>query len=586
MLNSTVTLEFQMPSVVPQQWYADISRVWNQALFYLFWLQHYRRLEKCRSIALNPTQERDWGFKLAPIEIKIRKHEWQDANGKQEDWALYSDILVERRIDRTKSWEQENIELVPVNRIPYKFHSVNPCWMEPPPIASYSAIDLRKPFAKERCEWLKEATIPMVFVNDFIGLVVLPAWEAYQSGQRGKPRFKRNGDRVDTLSSESFRAQCAFKGGDRVKLPGLGVIEVHGLEARLIKPLDRLVAAMRSTPEQFPKLQEKSEKIRVQERSKLLKADGHDLKALRKELSEEQLAAFLAAYNNQIDDNALVSKAIEYFAKPGAFRLIRRNGKQYIQITTEQLVNATPTDKSVGVDSGRDLLVHATNGLRVEHEDFSSTLRQIDRLKEKRSKMQFGSANYCRISEKIRRYEGRIKRSRRAHQTYWAAEIADVNGNVALKLIKPQEAIEVPLPNPDPEGDRYLPNGRTYSKFANRQLRDCALGQFASKLQQQCDKRQRQFSKIDVEAEATAAEVLELAEFPLASASQRQPKTEAPAEDTGRGSGNAPHRKGKAKPTLSDRQTLKQVPEFVSPANTPKASNRPRRNRRREKRIG
>jgi hypothetical protein len=282
--SSPCTIEFLIPSIVPAPWFDYAGRIWNDAVFYLRWVQHYRRVTQCNAID------------LPPIEIKLRKHEWTDKGGKEKvDWVLYCDRTRQFRIDKTKSWDRDNIQEFPVGlnsptwwvtHCPPK--TVNPRWLTEPPIADDSAFSLVKPFAQKRCSWIKESGMPQILVNDFISLVVIPAWDAYKSGLRGKPKYKKLDqaiDRIDTLASESFRAQCHFKGGDKLQLPGLGTIEVYGLEYRLIKPIERMVEGMIAHPDRYPRLQEKLAKLRIEARSKLIKADDRSIKELKKELT-------------------------------------------------------------------------------------------------------------------------------------------------------------------------------------------------------------------------------------------------------------------------------------------------------------
>jgi hypothetical protein len=570
--SSTKTLEFPIPSIVPAPWFDDARRVWNDSVFYLRWLQHYKRAIACAALD------------LPPVEINNRPHKWKDANGKDQiDWMLSCDITRDFRIDKTKSWDKDNIESRWVCSL------VNPKWLTEPPIADYSAISLRKPFAQKRCEWLREAEIPQVYVNDFIGSVVAPAWEAYQKGVRGKPKYKREGDRIDTLPSESFRAQCSFGDGDNIKLPGLPMVEAFGLEYRLRKPIARLVEGMLANPENYPNLQSKLEKLKVLERGKLAKVDGIVLKDLKKTLSEDKYAEVVANIDRGIAQDKLMETAIAYFSKPGSFRLLRRDGKQYLQISCEMPIKTTATDKEVGIDTGLDLLIHSTSGLKVKHEDFSKQLARIDRLKAKRSAMKFDSSNYKKISAKIKELEGQIKRSRRSHQTYWASQVADVNGTVAIKLIKVKEAIEVPIPIP--ADDKYLPNGRGESKKKNAELRDVALGQFVSKVEQMCKKNGRTFTKVEVEPEASAGQVLEVATCDNMSMSVGAPSTLAQSLATdAREGGSATTSQIGGKETTANKyqnkKTTSQDPLFVSLANPPEDRKRQRRNRKREKAIG
>jgi hypothetical protein len=164
--------------------------------------------------------------------------------------------------------------------------------------------------------------------------------------------------------------------------------------------------------------------------------------------------------------------------------------------------------KSVGVDMGLDLLFHTSSDLKVKHQNFDKDLARIDRLNQILANKKYGSANYKKLSTKIAAIHGRIKRSRQGHQKFYAQQIADVNGAIAVKLVKPLESIEIPLPKKSRDG-RYIPNGRTEAAIKNAELQSCALSQAALYLQQQCSKKNRIFTKVEINLEATAQEVLE-----------------------------------------------------------------------------
>jgi hypothetical protein len=484
------TIEFLIPIHIPICWYEDLTRVWNQALFFLNWRQHYQRILQCREqgIAIDPY-----------IEIAARKAE--------DEWQLYQKTEVDRRIDKTKSWDAENIETVPVNRIPYKFHSVNRCWSEEPPIdwkTKVSAIDLRKPFARKRCEWLAESTIPQTYVNDFIGLVVVPAWEAYQKGQRGKPRYKKPGELVETIACESFRATCTYSGDDTLRLPGIGKMQINGLDYRLMDSIAVMVQGMTANPDRYPALQIKLDKIMQTDRSKLIKADGVDLKKMRKELSEEAFDELLATYTDRVDTSGHLAKAIEYFSSPGSFKIIRRDGKTYLQIGAEMPTHSRETVKQVTIETGLDLLVSGSNGLVVKHQDLRQFEARLVGLDKAISRCVHGSNAWAKLMAKKRKLEGQIKRSKKAYQTYHAAHIATVNADITVNQIKVKPATGLPIPRPDGEGG-YLPNGATKAHEQNKLIHDRALGQFVLLLSQQSKRHGRKLTKVEIAAPDSAS---------------------------------------------------------------------------------
>jgi hypothetical protein len=306
----------------------------------------------------------------------------------------------------------------------------------------------------------------------------------------------------------------------------------------------------------------------------------------------------MSEYDRRINEDDVMQRAIDYFSKPGAFRLLRREGRQYLQISAEMPATITESVQSIGLDTGLDLLLHTSKGLKIEHQDFSSEKSRIDRLKSKRSTMQHGSNNYNKITAKIRKIEGKIKRSKRAFHMRWAAELADQYGSIAIKQIKPKEAIEVPNPVYSETHDKYLPNGRSETKLKNRELHEVAIGQFVSLIEQQCKKRGRNFTKVSIEPEATAREVLEvsgLSDSMGESASVTSIEAQSLSLATNeRCTGSRNAKEGMRKTDSPDRPTSQktrknnkvQAPEFVSLANPPEDRKRERRNRRREKAIG
>lgn len=522
-LTSQKTLEFLFPSIVPNSWFADLSRVWNEGLFILKWLEHQnnlKRLSLVENIFLGEQNEdsaKNAGFiqkwiehrgspdKLTSLVNPRLEIRFKKIDGK---WVPYQPLFVERRIDRAKSWEKSNIEQISVFDLPDdRSPWVNPIWLDPCPIEAASAIDLCKPFAGKRCQWLKESDIPAFLVSDFIRLTLIPAWEAYKKGQRGKPRYKKPGEVINTIPSASFRGQCDYLGDDWIRIPKLGKVQINGLDLRLMHPIERLVDAMRADPNGFPAIDRKIGKYVIADRSKLMKADGIDIKAIRKEQGAEKAKQIADEFAEKIDRSQYMSQVIEHFSSPGGFRLIRREGKTYIQFSAEMPETATPSTKAVGVDTGSSLLIHATNGLIVKHQPFEKEERRLLGLDRAISRCVVKSNAWEKLNEKKRRLKRIMARSRKCRQAFYAQQLTDVNGAIALKKIKIKPAIGTPVPIPTKTG--YAPNGAMVARGENRAILDCATGQFILILEQQAKKRGRTFEKVEIEVEATAAEVLE-----------------------------------------------------------------------------
>lgn len=572
MLVSSRTIEFLVPDVMPARWLEVLTRVWNESVFILRWREHQRLLDRLPS----PTDQ-------PRLEVRLRRA--------GETWEHYQPLEIQRRIDRTKSWDADNLETISVFDLPQdRAPWVNPKWLEECPISiegkdQVGPIDLRKPFAKKRCEWLAESDIPQVYVNDFIELVVCASWNAYASHQRGKPRYKKPGELVETIPCASFRKECRYLGLDKLKLPGLSDLHVRGLDRVVMRPIREMIEAMQTTPEAFPVIQQKFEDYAIKDRSKLLKADGIDLSKLRKDKSKttEEIDQLLNEYAAKVDRSEYMAKAIEYFSSPGAFRLTKREGKTYLQVSAFMPTKETHSDKSIGVDTGLALLVDATNGLRVKHQDFSKEEKRLINLDRAISRCIKDSNAWHKLMAKKRKFEGRLKRSKKAYQAFYAAQIADVNGSIAVKRITIKDKTGLPIPRPDGKGE-YLPNGATEARAKNKIIHDCSIGQFVLLLKQQAKKHGRAIEEIAVEAEATAAEVLEVSNLsPVSAPSESSPSSHANDETVGSNAREGGKRKRLPKQPSNNK---KQVPEFVSPAETPEPLTFKPRNRKRERRIG
>lgn len=540
MKSATITTEFLLDVRIPPHWFDDLTRVWNESLDLLNWLQAYRRMERFESLD------------LSPAEIKIKKV--------GQDWVGFCDIVRDFRIDRTKSWEKENIETRPCCNI------FNSKWRSLPPISDFGEISLKKCFAQKRCQWLLESDIPSCYVNDFIGLTVIPSWEQYQKGKKQKPRYKyKKTDKIKTIKSASFRMQCRFKANGKLHLPGLPDIDVHRIKPRLLNKIDKMVEQMRRSPSDFPRLQNKLEKIMQTEAIKLGKDEGWT-----KEEIKERKAELLA----QVNQEQAFEKAIAYFSSPGSFSILEREGKTYLQLTAELPITAAETEKQVGVDLGLDYLVDTTSGLRVKHKKHHKELARIDTLNARLSKMKYGSNNYNKLLDKINAIRGKVRRSKKGRQAFYAQQIADVNGAIAVKRVKVQDTIENPLPKKSKSG-KYLPNGKSDARLKNREILDCAISQFSDIIKQQSAKKNRVFSLIEIEAEATPQEVLEVANFPSVSAASKSAQNPSGTREGEQEI--APIITGKVRPTGNN--------NFVSAANPPVPKEEKRRNRKREKQI-
>ena len=591
MLTTPKTIEFAIRREIPTHWKQALARVWNEAVFMLSWHEHQENLAKLAaqcglewSSSIVGNIE-DSGGLMVDRRLEIR---WKKRDGK---WLAYQPLRIDRRIDRTKSWDKDNLESVSVfdldsDRRPW----VNPKWLEPTPLTGVTAIDLRKPFAQKRCEWLAEMDVPQTLINDFIGLTVAPAWAAYKSQpDRGRPKYKRPGELISTIPCESVRGQGRYLGGDRMILPGLSAMVIPGLARRLMDPLARMTAAMRANPGEFPAIEAKIQSLRETARGKLMKADGISIGVLRKQkVDPTEIDATIARYDALVDDSDFLDTAISYFSMPGSFRLLERDGWTYLQLTAVAFpLTAKPSEKEVGIDTGVDLLVASTSGLVVKHKDFSKEEKRLSGLDRAMARCVHGSNAWKKLKAKKNRLEGEVKRSKRARQAYFASQVTDVYGTIAVRRIAPLKAVAIPVPRPDGEGG-YLPNGRKDSKERNKKVIDCATGQFVLLLNQQARARGRNITTVDVSESANAEQILEVSKTSSRAVQARDIAPVVPRDETvGKtASGGNPSR-GKGNRLLrSESANKKQDPPAIPPAGAAKPVKGKRRSKRKERTIG
>lgn len=453
------TTEFRVDYEVPEEWLETLTRVWNESIYLLRWLQHYRRAEKSNSLDLPPVEI---GY------IKINNN-----------YLPFCHCAQHARIDKTKSWNKENIELRQAVRI------IDPRWLTRPPIDNFSAISLRKPFAQKRCNWIKESTIPMIFINDYIGMIA-DIWATYQKGETSCPNYKKH--QVTSLHSASLRHHGKVH-ADGLKISQM-TIPVRNIEKRLLSKISLL--------------------------RKDLEAGNYDNYPIFNKKKEEY-----SKKKTISSDREIIEKAINYISTPGCLHLITRGDKTYLQISSHLPVWIKEKNKDVGVDAGLDYLVHTTSNLKVKHRNDSKLEARIDGLRSRLSKMKFNSNNYKKCLIKIRKLETKKRLARKGRHNFTAQQIAKVNGRVAIKKINPKQAIDNPLPIIDKDKKIYLPNGKGEAKEKNRELHSCAIAQFMRILRQQCEKYGRELKEIDIEPEATPLEILEVADFPSVGAESK-----------------------------------------------------------------
>jgi hypothetical protein len=574
------TIEFPLYLDSSQQakvneWMDTLKYVYNRGIALLEWRQFHTRLQK--------VQEVDPEYNT-PVQLSVSKV--------REEWAMSCACTIKVRIDRTKSWDENNIEIRPACSL------VKPHWLDEPLISGYSAIDLRKPFARKRYDNLGD--IPQVYVNDFIGLVVTRAWTNYLDPNRpeiARPRYKGRRDRVDTIPCESFRAQAKIDfATDQLQLPGLGWIGVPALSARLGNIMHRQKAQMVQHPDRYPELAKKlNERDAFLSVARWLERDmpmpeevtgdiKQAVKCAHQIIEKTGQVSFAIAKLRELARKRELNQAIDDLCTPGAFRIGRRGDKFYLQITVRSVVNpGNPRPEPIGLDVGLNLLCHTSNGVQVKHPNLSQITEKINRLKQRQSKMQLGSGNWHRIQKKISKAERQKTKVKRSRQHYVAGWLVDTNQHMAIKKVDPRAVVARPLPRPSEDNGRYLRNGREEQRIINNQVKEAAVGQFIGLLQSKAsDRENRVIELVSCEPEATPNEILEASSFHSGG-----PQSELAQNPTGTREGGVvrPTMRGESESDSSTTHRSKQASELVNPARSPKPFKRPRRKPRAERKT-
>ncbi|WP_299492346.1 hypothetical protein [Acaryochloris sp. IP29b_bin.137] len=574
------TIEFPLYLDISQQakvneWMDTLKHVYNRGIALLEWRQFYNRLQKVQ--AVDPEYR-------TPVQLNVRKV--------GQEWAMSCDCTIKTRLDKTKSWDEANIEYRPACSL------VKPHWFDEPLTAGYRPVDLRKPFARKR--YNKLGDIPQVYVNNFIGIVVTKAWANYVDPNRPemrRPRYKGKRDRVDTVPCESFRAQVKLDfSTDQLQLPGLGWIRIPALSTRLGIVIDRQQAQMAKHPDRYPELAKKLNErdaflsvARWLEREMPMPEEvtGDIKKALKhaEQVIEKTGQVTLAiAKLQELAGKRELNQAIDDLCTPGAFRICRRGDKFYLQITVRSVSNpGNPRPEPIGLDLGLNLLCHTTNGVQVKHPDLSRLTDKINRLKQKQSKMKLGSQNWHRIQKKISKAERQKTKAKRSRQHYVAGWLVDTNQHIAIKKVNPKEVLARPMPLWSEDNDRYLRNGREEQCIINNLVKEAAVGQFISLIQSKAsDRENRVVELVACEPEATPTKILEASSFHSGG-----PQSELAQNPQGTRESDAvtPTMRGESKSDFSTKYRPKQASVLVNPAQSPKPFKRPRRKPRAERKT-
>lgn len=574
------TIEFPLYLDSSQQakvteWMDTLKHVYNRGIALLEWRQFYNRLQKVKEV--------DPGYSTS-VQLNVSKV--------GEEWAMSCDCIIKTRIDKTKSWDEANIEYRPACIL------VKPHWFTEPLTTGYSPVDLRKPFARKRYDKLGD--IPQVYVNDFIGLVVTKAWANYLDPNRPeirRPRYKGKRDRVNTIPCESFRAQAKIDfDTDRLQLPGLGWIHVPALSARLGSVMDRQQVQMAKHPDRYPELAKKlNERDAYLSVARWLERDmsmpeeitGDIKKAIKhaeQVIEKTGQVSFAIAKLRELAAKRELNQAIDDLCTPGAFRICRRGDKFYLQLTVRSVVNpGNPRPEPIGLDVGLDLLCHTTNGVQVKHPDLSRLTDRINRLKQKQSQMKLGSQNWHRIQKKISKAERQKTKAKRSRQHYVAGWLVDTNQHIAIKKVNPKEVVARPLPRLSEDKERYLRNGREEQRIINNQVKEAAVGQFIGLIKSKAsDRENRVIELVPCEPEATPNEILEASSF-HSGGPQSEPAQNP--QGTREGGTVTSTKRGESDSDSSTKHRSKQAAALVNPAKSPKPFKRPRRKPRAERKA-
>jgi hypothetical protein len=435
------TFEYPFPLAIPTHWLSTSNQIWNDALRMLEWRQYWLRLRKC--IESEPLE--DWGeWLILPIAIECVKP------STQADWGLCCAIGRDQRIDKTKSWDKGNIEFR------YCRNIVPAHWLEEPPINGFSDISLKKPFTAKR--GYNVNGMPTGLVQDLLKTLA-ESWKMYQKGKRGKPKYRGRKNPVQSLSYDGFRHFCKLREDGTVKLLGMPAVCVHGIKNHLIPLIEKTAAYLKENP--IEKVLKKSEESNL-------------------------------------------NTAADFYAVPGAYALVQRSGKTYLQISGQFYISTTlATAAPIEIKTGIEHLWES-NRTTVNHCDNSGQEKKLIALQRQLSKAKFGSNNWQAIKNKISKVQEKIKKRTKRYQQYHAQLLA--NHRLITVLPYVPEISPAPVPRPNKDG-RYLPNGATAIAEQNQKRSKAATAQFLRLTKDKCLETKAEFvdkrkgDKLDLESQ-------------------------------------------------------------------------------------
>jgi hypothetical protein len=433
------TIEFALPDgTIPDAWLRMGEKIWNDALTLLNWRQHYLRLQDCLAVP-DPDKLFDLSHPVAIEKIKVGS-----------EYYLHCWIGRDTRIDKSKSWDKDNIIFIP------SIGLVRPHWNTEPPINRRTAFTVCKQFTKKA--GYDYGTMPSGMMQNIIGMIC-DAWAKYLKTGAGKPKYKGKKNPMTSLGYDGFRSFCSID-GNAVKLVGLNPIGLN---------LDRLHRKIDKTHQHL--LSKPSERV--------LKAS-------------EKMG---------------MAEAARFYSLPGAYRLIKRSDGEFIQFGGEFAVHQAIAKSAIAdVKIGGELLYETDRNIAIKPFGRSAYDRRVVNLQKVLATKKTHSANWHKVQNKISILQRKAAQATRRHQQYHAQWIADANGVVNVEKLPPV-VVPVPVPRPDGAGN-YLPNGAEVISGNNLRSAKLATGQFADLIKQQCSVKNREFNVILKKEQAAPTSVL------------------------------------------------------------------------------
>jgi hypothetical protein len=419
------TIEFKLPdNTIPAEWFDYLMLLWNDCVELLNWRQHYLRAVECDAAELP--------------RVAIEKTKQGD------DYYLHCWIGRDSRIDRSKSWDKDNLVFIPQVRL------VPEQWLSAPPIEGRSAFTLCRPFTvKAECTALNYRShrfTPGLLPSGLMQSAVAgcaKSWDKYIKSGAGKPKYKGVKTPIRSFDYDGFRSFCKID-GTRIKLLGMDWIHAPGL-IRMNRLIEATFNHLMVNP--TDRVFKKAEK------------DG-------------------------------LEAAARYYAQPGLYRLIRRGNSDYLQLAGEFVCSAPAvSSRAIAIAVGGDNLYSGSNGVVIKNYDTTHLTERIIALQKVLSKKDYKSKNWNKLQLKINELQRQQASAKRKHQQYHAQWLTDCCGEIEVSKVPPV-IVSVPVPAPDGKGG-YLPNGAGIVSDNNLKAAKVATGQFIEIIKQQGSRRNR-----------------------------------------------------------------------------------------------